>query len=152
MPIQGLTNQWASYDGLLARFSAIPDDDASGTLVAKHRMIRELLAKLHEATDSIVYVGTSHSTLNFATRDAAFDTDRTEPFAFVDVVIRDTISGEYTFRVETRVIDGDRPTSKWIVCKTIDVEAAARIVREALLYADVPRNFSGPNSRLKQAG
>ncbi len=42
MPVQGLTNQWARYDGLLARFSAISDDDASGTLVAKHRMIREL--------------------------------------------------------------------------------------------------------------
>jgi hypothetical protein len=139
MPIQGLTNQWETYDALFDRFAALPDDDVPGSLVGKYRMIRELLATLHGSTESIIYVGTSHSTMNFGTRDAVSYKDRTQPFAFVDVVVANKTSGEYTFRVETREIDHDRPTSKWIVRKTTDAEAVAKMVREALLYADVPQ-------------
>lgn len=142
MPIQGLTNQWVTYDALLECFATLPNDDAPQSLVAKYRMIRELLAKLHGSTDSIVYVGTSHSTMNFGTRDAVSDGDRTQSFAFVDVVVANRTSDECTFRVETREIDRNRPTSKWIVCKTTDAEAVARMVREALSYADVPQRQS----------
>lgn len=69
MPIQELTNQWQTYDALLKYFIALPNDDVPASLVTKYRMIRELLEKLHRSTESIVYVGTSHSTMSFGTRD-----------------------------------------------------------------------------------
>jgi hypothetical protein len=137
MPIQGLTNQWATYDALLDRYAALPDDEVSLSLIAKFRMIRELLANLHVSTNAIVYVGTSHTLMNFGTCDALTCNDRTQPFAFVDVVANKT-SVEYSFRVEIREIVHDRPTSKWIVYKAIDTEDAARMVCEALSYADIP--------------
>ena len=142
MPIQGLTNQWETYDALLQRFAALPDDDTTGSLAQKYRMIRELLAALHGSTDSILYLGTSHSTMNFGTRDAVSDNDRTQSFAFVDVVVASNTSSEYTFLVETRQIERNRPTSKWIVRKSTDCADVASMICEALLYEDVPQRQS----------
>lgn len=142
MPIHGLTNQWKTYEALLHRFATFPEEDAPGDLATKYRMIRGLLAKIHGSTDSAVFVGTSHSTLNLGTHDAVTYNDWTQPFAIVDVVVSSKTSGEFTFRVETREIDRNRPTSKWIVCKTADTEVVSAIIRETLLFADVPQRQS----------
>lgn len=68
--------------------------------------------------------------------------DRTQSFAFVDVVFENKTSDEYTFRVETREIDRDRPTSKWIVRNTADADTVANLLCEALLQEDVPQRQS----------
>jgi hypothetical protein len=41
-----------------------------------------------------------------------------------------------------RAIYRNRPTSNWIVFETTDAEAVAKMIREALLYADVPQRQS----------
>ena len=142
MPIQGLSNQWQTFDALINEFAEPPDDDAPGNVVEKYRMIRQLLAKIHTSTGSTIYVGTSHSQLNFGTGDAISNDDRTQPFAYVDVELASKKPGEHFFRVETREIERNRPTTKWTVRKTTDADAVAKLLLEALRYADIPPRTS----------
>jgi hypothetical protein len=135
MPICGLSNQWRTYDDLINRFASLPPGD--DPIVEKYRMIRRLLAELHQSAEGTIYVGTSHSLMNFGTRDVVSDDDSTPSFAYVDVRL-DRMTGEYFFRTVTREIDRERPTTEWGFHDTKDEKIVADLLVSAFRYAEAP--------------
>ena len=69
MKISGLANQWMTRDGLFASFYSEPYTDPSGRLDVRDQMVLELLSHMESLDGNDIYVGTSHSLLNFNTRD-----------------------------------------------------------------------------------
>ncbi len=131
MPIRGLSNQWKTREGLLEKFAP---DGASGKWCA----IRELLESLDARSLPVIYVGTSHSQMNFSNRDVVCDTDRTQPFAYVDVIESNPLRTAGCYRVSTRKIDGHRPTTQWQHLDLFEQEVVVDLILDAFAYADVP--------------
>jgi hypothetical protein len=127
----GLSNQWKTRDGLLDRFVGDSTDE-------KYCLIRRLLELLDAHAKPMIYVGTSHSLMNFSNRDVVRADDRTEPFAYVDVVRLPPPATGCFYRVETRRLQGLRPTSEWLQQDLTTAEAVVELLIEAFAYADIP--------------
>jgi hypothetical protein len=145
MPIQGLSNQWKTYEGLIHLFAEIRGEDTQCPAEQQNRMIRHFLETLHAKPGPTIYVGTSHSLMNFSTRDVNSIHDRTQPFAYVSIVSKSASLDDHMFRIETRDVVDDRPTGNWIIQHTSDVHAAVALLVDSLAYADIPqRQKRGP--------
>ena len=137
MPISGLSNQWKSFDGLLNRFATVPGQPPDNPY-PKYQRITQLLVALNKATEYWIYVGTSHSQMNFVTRNSLTDADRTQPFAYVDVATDSSDSRKLVFRVRTRKMYGLRPTTQWETAIKSDVDDVVRIIMNAFQNAETP--------------
>ena len=131
MPIRGLSNQWKTREGLLEKFAS---DGAS----MEWRKVRELLESLDARSSPVIYVGTSHGQMNFCNRDVVGDHDLVQPFALVDVVRSNAFPTTYCFRVTTRTIDGNRPTTQWVQQDLLECEKVIDLILDAFAYAEVP--------------
>ncbi len=75
--------------------------------------------------------------MNFNHRDVVSQNDKLPPFAFLEI-LKDKTTGKYTYRIEKRLIIGNRPTDEWLEEATEDPSLAARLIRTAIDYADIP--------------
>ena len=136
MPLTGLSNQWKSYDGLVDGFASgfrnSPDEDE------KYRLITQLFENLNIAAESLIYVGTAHSLMNFSTRDAVSIKDRTQPFAYVSVMRNQRTKDEFHYFVKTPVMLALRPTPQWETVIKSDVNEVVGILLDAFSNAETP--------------
>lgn len=139
MKISGLANQWMTRDGLFASFDSEPYTDRNGRLDIRDQMVLKLLAHLESLDGNDIYVGTSHSLLNFNTRDVVRPSDRVPPFAFMHVAWGSPKHDCWVYRVSSRRLDRGRPTSDWYDVDCTSVAEAANLIVDALAYAEVPQ-------------
>ncbi|TWT50658.1 hypothetical protein Pla22_34010 [Rubripirellula amarantea] len=139
MKISGLANQWKTRDGLFANFDTEPYVNADGRLDIRGPMIKDLLTTLESRNGRDVYVGTSHSLLNFNTRDVSCDSDRVPSFARVYITWGLPSHDCWVFRVSARKLDRGRPTDIWYDIHCAHVATAADRIVDALAYADLPQ-------------
>ncbi|WP_339613619.1 hypothetical protein [uncultured Rubinisphaera sp.] len=76
--------------------------------------------------------------MNFSNRDVICDDDRTQPFAYVDVVRSVPNDNVFCYRVETRRVEGVRPTTEWLLQDLTDAETVVDLLIDAFAYADIP--------------
>lgn len=131
MKIAGLSNQWETRQGLYDSFAGRRGEEVASR-------IRQLFDALEGSDGPDVFIGTSHSSMNFSNRDVVRPNDRTRPFAHVDVIRSSEDPRELCYRVRTREIQKKRPTTTWITREVQDPARAADIILDALPYADVP--------------
>ncbi len=86
-----------------------------------------------------LYIGTSHSQLNFNIRDVNDESDRIPSFATAHIADDPAIDEHWIYRVSYRRIDGQRPTNNWIESDCDSARSAADLIRDAMTYADVPQ-------------
>lgn len=140
MPICGLSNQWQTKERLLNDFLDGEEPEIG------HR-IRRLLEALDATAGPTIYVGSSLNTMNFSSRDVISHNDRTEPFAYVDVVRSQRNAAEFLYQMRTRKMVDQRPTTQWLRRNVTDVNMAADLLVNAQAYADIPpRRKAGPAS------
>lgn len=87
--------------------------------------------------------------MNFSNRDVIRYGDRTQPFAFVDVVESHANLEDVFIRVKTRKIVGIRPTTDWLEQDFTDVETVVDLLLEAFSWADIPPR-RGRDENLKE--
>lgn len=80
--------------------------------------------------------------MNLGHRDTVHDRDRVQPFAYVSVIQSRAFAGEFDYCVETRGMDGVRPTVEWIRQFFVDPREVVRVIVAAFAYADVPPRSS----------
>lgn len=138
MPLVGLSNQWKTFENLLSEFASLQSKGGPFDVQKKLEKIRTLLIMLNQSPESVIYVGTSHSEMNFSVRDVTRDDGRTQPFAYVDVVMPNKTPREHVYRIRTRQIAGNRPTGDWIEKDIADASVVVDMLLAAIPYAEFP--------------
>ncbi len=144
MLIRGLSNQWGSHEDLLASFHMNRADNRDSRSGQRARAMQQLLLHLGSIEGPDLWAGTSHSQLNLCSRDVVDDTDRIAPFLTIEAVFSKDACSLLRYRLAYRKVAGNRPSAEWVESNVDDIEAATRIILEAIAYSGIPqRNCSG---------
>lgn len=140
MQLHGLSNQWKIRERLFESLRAKPGADEQTLRDIRDERMIDLLKHLECVDGPDLYVGTSHSTLLFATRDVRSESDAVPVDCTAQVLSE--VETHWPYRIGFRQIDGMRPTDTWTYEDCDFAQDAAPLILKAMEHALVPPRLS----------